>query len=105
MYKIKSQSIETMHFGNGWGLYVDIENYHYKLDEYSNKIIKRNRIYNNDYGTEYDYDYDFEEKYKDTWPILKATNEEKNTASSSFIKITSATIIIATASFLLFHMS
>ena len=42
MNKIKSQLIETTHFGNGWGLYVDIENYHYKVDEYSNKIIKRN---------------------------------------------------------------
>jgi hypothetical protein len=42
MNRIKDQPIETTHFGNGWGLYVDIENYHYKVDEYSNKIIKRN---------------------------------------------------------------
>ena len=59
MNKIKGQPIETTHFGNGWGLYVDIENYHYKVEEYSNKIIKRNHIYNNEYGNKYDYDLPF----------------------------------------------
>ena len=65
MNKIKSQLIETTHFGNGWGLYVDIENYHYKVDEYSNKIIKRNAIYDNEYGNK--YDYDFLENILDDW--------------------------------------
>ena len=51
------------------------------------------------------YDYNFEPKYKDNWPILKATSQDRGTASRSFIRITSATIITATASFILFYMS
>jgi len=81
-------------FGNDWGFYVDIENYKYNINEFTNKVIKRNRPYYNDFG--YDYDYDF---YK---PPAK---EERKAATSSFIKITSATLITATVSFMIFYMS
>ena len=100
MNKIKSQLIETTHFGNGWGLYVDIENYQYKVDEYSNKIIKRNAIYDNEYGTKYDYDFDYDLNYYK--PPEKI--EEYNKATT-LIRLTSATLITATVSYMIFYMS
>ena len=95
------QANEPTHFGNGWGFYVDIENYHYNLNEYTNKVIKRNRIYNNDYGDKYDYDYDYEPDYIYK-PIIK---DERKEATNTFIKFTSATLITATVSFMIFYMS
>jgi len=100
MNKIKSQLIETTHFGNGWGLYVDIENYQYKVDEYSNKIIKRNAIYDNEYGNKYDYDFDYDLNYYK--PPQKI--EEYNKATT-LIRLTSATLITATVSYMIFYMS
>jgi hypothetical protein len=100
MNKITSQQNDTTHFGNGWGLYVDIENYQYKVDEYSNKIIKRNRIYDNECGTKYDYDFDYDTDYYK--PLNKI--EEYNKATT-IIKFTSATLITATVSFMIFYMS
>ena len=105
MNKIYCQANESDHFGNNWGFYVDIENYKYNINEYTNKIIKRNKYHNNDNGLKYDYDYDFEPKYKDNYPALKAAIEDKNSITRSFIRITSATIITVTASFMLFYMS
>jgi hypothetical protein len=105
MNKIYCQANESDHFGNDWGFYVDIENYKYNINEYTNKIIKRNKYYDNNYGLKYDYDYDFDPKYNHNWPILKTTIEDRGTAITSFIRITSATIITVTASFMLFYMS
>jgi hypothetical protein len=105
MNKIYCQSNESDHFGNDWGFYVDIENYKYSINEYTNKIIKRNKYHDNDYGLKYDYDYDFEPKYNHNWPVLKTKIEDRGTATTSFIRITSATIITATVSFMLFYMS
>ena len=105
MNKIYCQANESDHFGNDWGFYVDIENYKYNINEYTNKIIKRNKYHDNDYGLNYEYDYDFEPGYKYNWPILKATSQDRVTATTSFIRITSATIITVTASFMLFYMS
>jgi len=105
MNKIYCKANKSDHFGNDWGFYVDIENYKYNINEYTNKIIKRNKYHDNDDGLNYEYDYDFEPKYKDNWPILKATSQDRGNASRSFIRITSATIITATASFILFYMS
>lgn len=107
MNKIYCQSNWPNHFGNDWGFYVDIENYKYNINEYTNKIIKRNKYHDNDYGLkyDYDYDYDFEKEYKYNYPTLKAAIEDKNSITRSFIRITSATIITATVSFMLFYMS
>ena len=97
---ITSQPIETTHFGNGWGLYVDIENYHYKVDEYSNKIIKRNHIYDNEYGNKYDYDFDY-----DTYYYKPPQKIEEYNKATALIRLTSATLITATVSFMIFYMS
>ena len=93
MYQNLNRKYEPVHFGNEWGFYVDIENYDYNIEIYTNKIIKRNQINNNTYGNNFDYDYDFEKKI-----------EEKN-ASNTFIKISSATINSAAVSYLIFYMS
>ncbi len=100
MYRMKDQLNETTHFGNGWGLYVDIENYHYKVDEFSNKIIKRNRIYDNECGTKYDYDFDY-----DTYYYKPPQKIEEYNKATTLIKLTSATLITATVSFMIFYMS
>ena len=60
MYQNSIRKYEPVHFGNEWGFYVDIENYDYNIEIYTNKIIKRNQINNNTYGTNFDYDYDFD---------------------------------------------
>ncbi len=96
MNKYISQINEPNNFGNGWGFYVDIENYKYDINAYTNKIIKRNRIYDNDYGDKYEYDYDYAPDY---------IKNERKEATNAFIKFTSATLITATVSFMIFYMS
>lgn len=96
MNKYISQINEPNNFGNDWGFYVDIENYKYDINAYTNKIIKRNRIYDNDYGDKYDYDYDYAPDY---------IKNERKEATNAFIKFTSATLITATVSFMIFYMS
>jgi hypothetical protein len=87
MYQTSIQNYEQVDIGNEWGFYTDIENYKYNINHYSsNKIIKRNKIQDNDYGDK--YNYDFEKK-----------------SSDIFIKISSATIISAAVSYLIFYMS
>ena len=97
MYQNSIQKYEPIHFGNEWGFYVDIENYDYNIEIYTNKIIKRNQINNNTYGTNFDFDYDFDYNYE------KKIDEKK--ASNTFIKFSSATIISAAVSYLIFYMS
>ncbi len=101
MNKYINQINEPNNFGNDWGFYVDIENYKYDINAYTNKIIKRNKIYNNDYGRNYDYDYDYAPDYIYK-PIIK---DERKEATNTFIKFTSATLITATVSFMIFYMS
>ena len=96
MNKYINQINEPNNFGNDWGFYVDIENYKYDINAYTNKIIKRNKIYDNDYGRNYDYDYDFAPDY---------IKNERKEATNTFIKFTSATLITATVSFMIFYMS
>ena len=105
MNTIYCQANNSNYFGNEWGFYVDIENYKYNINEYTNKIIKRNKYHDNDCGLKYDYDYDFEPEYKYNYPALKAAIEDKNSITKTFIRITSATLITVTASFMLFYMS
>ena len=93
MYQNSIQKYEPIHFGNEWGFYVDIENYDYNIEIYTNKIIKRNQINNNTYGSNFEYDYDFEKKI------------DNKKSSDIFIKISSATIISAAVSYLIFYMS
>ena len=97
MYQNSIRKYEPVHFGNEWGFYVDIENYDYNIEIYTNKIIKRNQINNNTYGTNFDYDYDFDFDYE------KKIDDKK--ASNTFIKFSSATIISAAVSYLIFYMS
>ena len=99
-----SQINEPNNFGNDWGFYVDIENYKYDINAYTNKIIKRNRIYDNDYGDKYEYDYDYAPDYIYK-PIIKEKKDERKEATNAFIKFTSATLITATVSFMIFYMS
>jgi len=95
MYKNSIKEYEPSHFGNEWGFYVDIENYQYNINICTNKIIKRNQIQNNNNGDKFDYDYDYDyEKIK-----------ENKKSSNAFIKISSATIISAVVSYLIFYMS
>ena len=103
MNQYNSQINEPNNFGNDWGFYVDIENYKYNINEFTNKIIKRNRPYYNDYG--YDYDYDYAPNYVPNYIYRPHIKEERKAATSSFIKITSATLITATVSFMIFYMS
>jgi len=103
MNKMNNQTNESDHFGNDWGFYIDIENYKYSIDTHTNKIIKRNKIYNNDYGIDYDYDYDYELDYYYYNP--RNNQKEDIKATKSFMKITSVTLITATVSFMLFYMS
>jgi hypothetical protein len=92
MYQESIKTYEQIDIGNEWGFYTDIENYKYNIKDYaSNKIIKSNQILNNNNGNK--FDYDFEKKL-----------DEKN-ASNTFIKISSATIISAAVSYLIFYMS
>lgn len=105
MNTIYYQANNSNYFENEWGFYVDIENYKYNINEYTNKIIKRNKYHDNDCGLKYDYDYDFEPEYKCNYPALKVAIEDKNSITKTFIRITSATIITVTASFMLFYMS
>jgi len=95
MYQNLNRKYEPVHFGNEWGFYVDIENYDYNIEMYTNKIIKRNQINNNTYGTNFDYDYDYDYKKK----------KDEKKASNTFIKFSSATIISAAVSYLIFYMS
>jgi|LakMenEpi03Aug12_release.lakeMendotaPanAssembly.Ray.scaffolds.fasta_scaffold638679_2 hypothetical protein len=94
MYQELIKTYEQVDIGNEWGFYTDIENYKYNINHYSsNKIIKRNKIQDNDNGNKFDFDFDFEKKIY----------EKK--VSNVFIKISSATIISAAVSYLIFYMS
>jgi len=99
MYKNSIKEYEPNHFGNEWGFYVDIENYQYNINTCTNKIIKRNQIQNNNKGDKYDYDYDYDYDYA----FENIKDNKKN--SGVFIKISSATIISAVVSYLIFYMS
>ncbi len=100
MNKYTSQINEPNNFGNDWGFYVDIENYKYNLNDFTNKIIKRNKIYNNECGTKYIYDFDYDLNY------YKPPNKiEEYNKATTLIKLTSATLITATVSFMIFYMS
>ena len=97
MYEESIKPYKQIDIGNEWGFYTDIENYKYNINHYSsNKIIKRNKIQDNDYGDK--FYYDFEKKMDD-----KKMDEKKG--SDIFIKISSATIISAAVSYLIFYMS
>ena len=92
MYEESIKPYKQIDIGNEWGFYTDIENYKYNINHYnSNKIIKRNQIHNNTNGDKYHYDFE------------KKIDEKK--ASNIFIKISSATIISAAVSYLIFYMS
>ena len=92
IYQELIKTYEQVDIGNEWGFYTDIENYKYNINHYSsNKIIKRNKIQDNDYGDKFYYYFE------------KQIDEKK--AYHTFIKISSATIISAAVSYIIFYMS
>lgn len=97
-----NKTLNPIDFGNGWGIYVDIENQNNppicNYEIMRKKYIKNEVPYKEDYEYEY-YQYEFYKKQKNNYKIIDESSLIKTNTSSLLFHISSVTLVTAALSY------